>query len=304
MKRNITRWNSRFEALEDRAMLSLATAPLPRPLATPAPATVTAVESAYSTFVSKYLSLENSILLSSSTPSSNRTAFNGDVTILLTNLNTSIDSAISALPSEATLEPAITAQLLSASPNALATELAAIASPPTTGSSDVSLFNDEALTAVGESAYTIVKEVSLATPPSPTPTGNALITYEVSTALSTFEAEYKASIGSILYAPNGSGNINLTTNRALFNAAISTDLTQLQNGLLASVSTLDSSILTTLDPAIMSAVSALKTQLLAVPTPSGAYTSSAILFTIDSDTILSQTSTAITTLITDALPTS
>jgi hypothetical protein len=197
-----------------------------------------AVRQAFDTFETSYTHDVMKILVPSgtTTPASNRAAFDAQVATDLNTLNTAIDTAIGNLPTATTLEATIQAELLTpatttttTTTSPLQTQLSAIASPTAVNWRALRTFFWQSYNAIGQTDNQVTKQVQSA----PAPTGSIdVATFQtamgsVTTAYWSFISTYNGDVTTILYASTGTP----ATNRAAFDTALQKLNTDITTGL-------------------------------------------------------------------------
>jgi hypothetical protein len=223
------------------------------------------VEKSFETFEQSYTKDVQTILLPSgtTTPASNRAAFDTQVGTDLTTLNTSIDTIIANLPTATnpTLSSTIQSDLLGTATTSLQGALAAIASPTSTSRSATRSFLHSADSAIGQTDFQVTKLVRNATPPAGTVTNATAQTLisAINTAFGTFSQGYFNAVQATATAPS--------TNRSAFDAAVGTLLTTLNTSVGTAItaaslpSSLSTSLATTLTNDLLTGTSTTGTSL-------------------------------------------
>lgn len=196
------------------------------------------VAQAFATFERTYSQDVRTILLPSGTTdfTASRQAFDKAIGSALADLNTSIDTTIKNLPTAATLQSTVQDELLGSGPNSLSTQLAAIPTPSDLTYRSASSFSREGLRDIYQTAGQVTDQVRIAPAPTGTITAQAVrqTLQSVENAFRTFNQTYNQAVQSTLLPK---GTTDPSTNRAAFNAAVTTALNTLNTSVASAVST-------------------------------------------------------------------
>ena len=230
-------------------------------------------------------------------PAANRAAFDAAVANDLAALNTAVAGDVANLGDGATLAATLQGEILGTGADSLQGQLAAIATPSGAYNASTRLFQNNSAIAIRSVAADLTNQVrtdASASPSDPgstttttTPSSTVVRTAQqgVSTAVQTFRTAYGAALSTTLYAPAADGSIGPAANRPAFDAQVATDLATLDASVAAAIAPLPNSaaLVASSRAAINgSASTSLQSELAALPTPSGPYTTSARTFSAQS----------------------
>ncbi len=291
-----------FDHLEDRAVPSQGGAPVlfePN-FAIPAEvANLKQVRVAFATFLADYLKAVDQVLLApgpdgSVNPAQNRVAFNQQVDLALSELDTTVVAAVSSakLPNSQTVIGDVQEAIVGDVPESLATRLAALPTPaatPATGSLTQAIASPND---IEQAAREILGTLQGPTRGNAVPSGtelnglsfvsaddaaaatasatSAAVAAHVRQAYSAFLQGYFRAVQQVLMAPGADGSINPAANRAAFDAQVAASLKALNNGVASAVSNIPQAAAVaakTQQVLVGGGADSLEAQLRALPTP-------------------------------------